>query len=232
MVETTHEALLRQTATAEELLTYFQGSRADIDARVAAKEAEVDGFLASATSKLTVAAEKLYDPATLYAKTTAGAVADPADNTRTEWFAVTPSLSSYFYTMNAASYRAVINLSRMYVAAPGYYEDPQYGNDKCSSRIEFVLVGTGTSTEDINTALADQAVDPLNVGAWSYGVYSYELPILVVPGANTGGVLMARFKNDPYVAANGIDENTPSQEIMTFGGNSSFGVSSVKVHLR
>lgn len=40
MVETTHEALLRQTATAEELLAYFQGQRTELQADIATAETE------------------------------------------------------------------------------------------------------------------------------------------------------------------------------------------------
>lgn len=39
MVETTHEALLRQTATAEELLAYFQGQRGELQADIASSQA-------------------------------------------------------------------------------------------------------------------------------------------------------------------------------------------------
>lgn len=39
MVETTHEALLRQTATAEELLAYFQGQRTELQADIATSQA-------------------------------------------------------------------------------------------------------------------------------------------------------------------------------------------------
>lgn len=50
MTETTHEALVRQTGAAEELLDYFQGNRASMDAKIAAKEAQVDTFLANAAN--------------------------------------------------------------------------------------------------------------------------------------------------------------------------------------
>ncbi|MBB5515762.1 hypothetical protein FHS89_001782 [Rubricella aquisinus] len=39
MAETTHDALLRQTAAAEELLAYFQGQRADLQADIATAQA-------------------------------------------------------------------------------------------------------------------------------------------------------------------------------------------------
>lgn len=66
MVETTHEALLRQTATAEELLAYFQGQRNELQADIATSQAayaalaeDLQGVVASELDRI------LYVDATL-----------------------------------------------------------------------------------------------------------------------------------------------------------------------
>lgn len=206
-------------------ITGFVG---EADAKIAAKEVQVDTFIDTAAVKLTTGAKLVFDPEVFYMKSLTNWGVDPVDDTKTNWFEIPSLVSGLIYGMSE-NYRATVSLSRCYGLYPGYYENPRFSNDTSFTKIDLVVAGASTPSADINQALADQDVEPTSIGTWSYGSFSYPVPILVVPGANTGGRLFARFRNHAAPVAE-VNINTPPQEITAFGGDAVLGVTELNIY--
>lgn len=215
-------------AAVNALVTRVSGFVGLADAKIAAKEAQVDAFLDGATTNLTVGHEMVFDPKVFYAKDTVDWGVDPNDNTQTNWKEIQPDIGSYLYVMSP-SYRAVVSLSQSFVLYPGYYEETRYALDKSASKIELIVAGTHATSEQINDALNVQDVSPLGVAFWGLRFSSHEVPILLIPGGDTGGRLYARFKNIRAPVPE-VPVNQPPQEISGFGGNSILGVNSLTIY--
>ena len=173
----------------------YHGKIADINARVAVKEAEVNTFIGTAQSKLAKPITLEYDSGLLHYKSDPVNVVDEADETRTKWAAVEPILSSYVYSVNPIAHFAVLNVSRVFGAPGGYYENPQYSTDFCVSGMQFALAPINISSELLNEYIESEGINITTYRQWSYGAYALDIPILPVPNVNAGYKLYVRFIN-------------------------------------
>jgi len=207
----------------------YHGKIADINARVAAKEAEVDTFIATAQSKLAKPLVLKYDDKIVHYKSDPEVVIDADDEARTEWMAVPTPEVTYLYSLNPNVQFAIMNVSRIFGAPGGYYENPQYDTDHSVTRMQFILAPTEVTSDQINNYIEVEGLEIPSIRQWSYGAYSIDLPILMVPDAGTGFKLYMRFINAVYDAAPEVPDNAEPQNILSFGGDSSFVVQTVKV---
>jgi hypothetical protein len=207
----------------------YHGKIAEINARISSKESQVDTFIDTAQSKLAKPLTLVYDETVVHYKSDPITVADPADDTRSNWVSVNTPLTSYLYTLNPNNQFAVMNVSRIFGAPGGYYENPQYDTDHSVTRMQFILAPTEVTSDQINNYIEVEGLEIPSIRQWSYGAYSIDLPILMVPDAGTGFKLYMRFINAVYDAAPEVPDNAEPQNILSFGGDSSFVVQTVKV---
>lgn len=195
----------------------------DADARVAAKEAEVDAFLAQAEDGLTRPVNMAYDVSLARTKTSLGAVANAADNTRSDWIEVAVPISpNYLWTPEGR--KAVLYLQKSYAVSPGKFENPQYSADWSYSRFQFVLASFHLDSDGVDARLAELALTPGAIGGENSNASAAEIPIVVGAGNSSSCTLRVRFINETHPAATGAP-----QEITAFGGNSVFHVDRVAV---
>lgn len=222
MPETTHDALVRQIGTAEELLAYFQGFRDGLDGEVAAKLAEVDAFLAATEDRLLLPRLLTFDPTVVHSKTSMAPTADAADDSQSEWQLVAPLVGTAQISASEAM-RAVVFLQRAYSQAPGY---PAYDPDYSRTLVQFVLATAGLTNAQIDARLAERAVAPALLTSATGQTVTSEIPIVRPDGASGTTNLYVRFKN---ITADG--SANPPQEITTYGGNTVFQIDRVHVHV-
>ena len=223
MAETTHEALVRQTATAEELLSYFQGNRAAMDAKIAAKEAQVDAFIAGAENAFTLPDRAVFDPSVIHSKTSLSPTVDPENNSQTNWQIVNMIPSVSRISGNELK-KAVLHINNTLTNPPGLYEDPQFSNDKSRTLLNFVLASSEMSSDEINARISERGLVIENVGGSLQVVAAKEIPIIRPDGNGAFMKLWVRFRN---VVFSGDGE---PQEITTFGGNILFQLDSLSVY--
>lgn len=242
MTETTHEALVRQTGAAEELLDYFQGSRADIDARVAVKEAQVDAFLSGATGAIGAYGLISFDPSISRSKAAMigdnTLTVDAAAPYQTEWYStVTESLLPYTYLYSTGGdERAFVQMSRNNQGSNGgVNDDPPYSSDYCITRMECILASAYATNAQINQWFVDNPdhVSPRLLAHNGNTAFSKEIPIVRVPGEHPYLCVFIRFRNEvssAAIAANQATEVSPIQNIDTNGSNFVFAMNQVVRH--
>lgn len=196
----------------------------DADARVAAKEAEVDAFLAAGKTPFLSPNVLVFNRATLHSKATFTAVADPAEASQSVWYQV-PSLESASYVDGDENDYAALSLVKAYSSAPGYYDNPQYGNDWSRTTLNFVMAPYTTTSDDINTRLGELGVALENIGVWGPNAVAKKIPILrPLSHPIFAHRLWVRFRNVSMVVGN------DPQEITTYGDPTSFAVDRVQIH--
>lgn len=233
MTETTHEALVRQTGAAEELLDYFQGSRADIEAKVAAKEAQVDAFLTNAATAIGAPRKLKFDHTVLHSKSSLAIPDDPLDNSRTKWASLagfTVPSSAFFYT---DARRAFVRNARALIYAPAT-GDPAFSTDYCRTLIHMCVANTAATHEQIEQYFADNPAlpSPIIAAAYANNVDANEVPIARVAAHPYSG-LWVRFVNviaSEAITAGRATAQTAPQPIATHGGNSIFAVEEVALY--
>ena len=206
----------------------YDGKIEAIDASIAAKEAQVDQFLASARNNLSAPNRLQFDESVLLSKTSLALPTDAADNRRTNWFELVPPLNNFFVVPEDSFY-GVVNLSRAQAVAPGEYEANPFTLDKSLSRIEFVIAPVGSQSNDINTLIAQSGKIPFITGAHGLYAFSGIVPVLPYPQSSILGRLFVRIRNVAVPYSPLVLAGTNPQPVANFGGNPVFAIQSVEL---
>lgn len=212
----------------------------DADQRISAKEAQASAFLTNAAEAIGAPSMLAFDPTVLHSKTSlfaAGMVADPNAAWQSNWFNMagqTLPASSYLY--RGSSGRAFALTSRNWrVNTTGSTDNPPYSSDYSQTVTDFVLASHYATSGDINQWFLDNpdAVNPEIPSHSGNTAWSGELPIATIPGLHPYHSLWVRFRNEisPLaIDAGRANEQSPLQDIQTFGGNAFCGLHAVTHH--
>lgn len=206
------------------LKSYFEGQRDDWDSRVAAKEAQVDAFVAGAKNALTMPRRGVFDPSVVHSKTSLSPVADPAAGSQSEW-QVVPMLPTGVRVSGDETKKAVLQLNHAFSSPPGFYENPQYSADTSRSMLNFVLASAELTSAEINARLAELGTNLANISSSSSITDVREIPIIRPAGKSGFLKLWVRFRN---IDASGT--GAAPQDITTRGGNTTFQLDCVNVY--
>lgn len=201
----------------------YHGKIADIDARVAVKEAAVDAFIAGAMSQIILPRRGTFNRLTSHNKTSIEPDEDPADLSRSTW-TIVPLEPSSMRISGDESKRAVLSLSRAYSSPPGFYENPQYSNDVSRTMLNFVLASAEYTSEGINERIAALGLNLKNWSNSSSITETFDVPI--IRGNMSGFMkLWVRFNNISAIGAAASD-----QSVLTFGGNTTFQLDEINIY--
>jgi len=228
MTETTHEALLRQIGTAEELLGYFQGVRAQIAADQSAHQIAVDDFIENAKDQIWLGSELSFDPAVTFSKTGMALAADVNDPTRTVWGEVTPGLAAARVVIKDGG-PTVLSIAQAVQSPPGASENPAYQVDNSVTRLQFILANLNASSDDINLLIADNQVDVPSFGLSMVVSTLARIPVVRKDGISANGRLYVRFVNE-VVDSGAVPGGAVPQAIDTYGGNTVFSLNRMIHH--
>ena len=205
-------------ASVNALKAYFEGIRERIDAKVVAKEAEVDASILSLGNSHAQVIISYYD-ATTHSKSSLGLVVDPSDETVSNWAHV-PTSSGGHHMYPSEGKLTKVHTKSAVSTHPGYYETVKYTTDHSCTFFQFVLANDAATSDQINNRLSEIGQSPQNVGGWWDGTRVGDIPTVRVAGLHPYSRLFVRAVNV------GVDGKS-AQHSINFGGNSSFSVDRV-----
>jgi hypothetical protein len=204
----------------------YAGKIGQIDARLGAKEALVDGFIDLARFSLTSPERITYNATTILSKNALNLAVDPLINSRTVWSKINSPISSVLYS-NPNDF-AILELERSFSYAPGFYEVPvAYAADKSSSHAQFVVAGEVVSSAAISAYIEANNIIPFDESIWALIGRAAPIPILEIPNSGQEKALWIRFVNKAFTEAPEVLTNTAPQEITQFGGNCTVVINSL-----
>ncbi|SMX27296.1 hypothetical protein TRP8649_01399 [Pelagimonas phthalicica] len=195
----------------------------DADARISAKEAEVNAFISGARDGIIKAATLHHDPSVIHTKVSLAAAADPANNLRTEWIEIDPLHSDAVISAQESA-TAILHLSRQYSFSDGGFEEPPYSTNWSRTWFRAVLATAGTTSSDIDNRLAELALVPDLFGSWGSTVAAVEVPIVDGVDGGWNKRLFIRFENTTHSGTGA------PQPVLTHGGNAQIAVNGVSVY--
>lgn len=190
---------------------------AKADSELSGRRAAVDAVLGDLSGHV-IHKTHYYDSA-IHSKNSLGLIADPSDETVSEWVKVPISADLPGWAATSLSNKlTVIYLKRALSYNGGY---PEYVTDKSRSLLQFAVASIGATSEHINQELAAKELTLSKFGGWNNGTSSGEVHTLQIAGLNSYKCLWVRAINIPY------QDGEIAQNIEQFGGNCSFSVDKV-----
>jgi hypothetical protein len=207
----------------------YSGKITAINATVNAKKAEVDLFLLNAREKIAVADQAIYNPATIFSKTSLNLAADPNAPSQSIWLEMVSSTTPYIYMDYAANFGSV-EFARAFANLPGFAENPNFINDRSASLIDVVFFEIGRPSQELNDRLTATGILP--AFTWDTSASPRGKIVPIVPQAGRQWALCnpyIRFRNIvPQLAAQ--PAGTLPQPIGAFGGNTTFALQTASAH--
>lgn len=161
-----------------------------------------------------------YDHQT-HSKSSLKVVADPADDSKSKWQHVPNTLPHHMYTRTGSL--IVINTRTGLKINPGHYENPQYKRDKSASLMQFIYARDSSTSDEINGELEKSNIEDMqDLGGWWNGVKNIQTTAVNVTKHHPYSRLFVRFVNK-VISGDGKPQN-----IITYGGDSSFSIDSVE----
>ncbi|MDP4488751.1 hypothetical protein QDG88_12525 [Pseudoalteromonas piscicida] len=158
-----------------------------------------------------------------HSKASLGVVADPEDESCSEWVLV-PTTSIGYHIYPTVGALTKIHLVNGYSYSPGYSETPQYERDWSVTYMQFVFANSAATSAEINEQLNANSVSVRNFGGWWNGASTGSIPVLKFSQHHPYSRLFVRFINRTYAPA---ATSKPPQNIVEFGGNATFAVDRV-----
>lgn len=216
------------------LTTAINGKITQIDARVAAKETEVDTFLENAISSIARPFKLIYDPKIIHSKSSLNIAIDPTDNSKTLWRSMREftSLGSNAVNVNN-NFRSFIAVQRILNIPPGFSENPPYSSDTSRSMFELVVTNIDATNIEISNGVNANGLNVRPVQGGSLNVDNFEVPILIVPGRSAIHSLFVRIINtveQGAINAGRIAANGAEQPVATHGGNPQLAIDELRFH--
>ncbi|KZN53310.1 hypothetical protein [Pseudoalteromonas luteoviolacea] len=208
-------------------------AQADVSAAIAAGDSRIqkainDFAQSHADMRINYYDRKLHSKRTLIEDN--GLVADPNDETRSNWIRV-PNGGAWtgYNTYPAAKKLTKVHTVSGYSYEPGYYESPeQYTADWSCTFMQFILTNESATSEQINDNIASQGanVDQSKMGGWWNGSLVTGIPCMNIAGLHPYSCLFVRLVN---VVANGASDRPGllPQNVLQFGGNCNFSIDRV-----
>lgn len=176
MTATQFAQLIAKFAGVAELKAYFEGIRNSIDAKVLAKENEVDAFISGARNTLIKPRSRLhFDASTLITPNTHPWVLDSDDGSRTEWLEIEAIGHDVFNplvngvaTSNDPAYTHLVHMQvATSTSSGGAYV-----------KFDLVLALVNSTSDQINQSIEDNNFSIDGNGAWNNGTRSIEVKSL------------------------------------------------------
>lgn len=186
------------------------------DSQLQQRRAAVDAVLADVTKNTDFFV--LHFDKAIHSQASLNPTIDPNDESKTQWLRV-PSPDTHGNHGHAyAGTKTEVVLPRAYTRPAGY---PDYTVDKSYTFMQFVLASYQATSEQINTAIAQQNIELYRAGEWGDGARVEQAPVIDISGLHNYKVLYVRFFNIPFGGG-----QVP-QNVIEYGGNPSFCVDRV-----
>lgn len=211
-LENINAAAAAQTALTEAV----NGKITQIDARVAAKEAQVDAFIKDGVDAFRRGAKIIFDPSILHTKQSLPLIADPNDNSKSQWIAMQFAHAlnpTYIYTSEA---------QRAYLSVARNLSIGGTGNDYSRSVAEYCMANHTATNTQINQKIDQDGLDVSFPFAGATISITKQIPILQFAGLHPYTTLFMRIVN---IATAG-----PPQPILTNGGTIHCAINDVTIY--
>lgn len=212
------------TKSVQSVLEYVRNKPVEWDAKVKDIEKKAKASMTLATGPTTDQTVMYYD-GSLHSKNSLGAVSSATNPHESAWVHVPNTDSHHSYPKNNVLVQVFLKQSAK--SYPGYYEKPEkYKKDWSVSCMQFVYARDASTSEEINKEIDRLGLEPLlhRSGGWWNGVSSVHTTFVPVAGHHPYSRLFVRFINQSVVSGR------HPQDIVNFGGNSSFKVDRVVSH--
>lgn len=162
--------------------------------------------------------ELFFDRSTIYSKDSLQISLDLKDSTLSNWVKLSDDEDSN-NTFEEGSF-TIVHPVRVQSLSPGQYETVPYTLDHSNTKVQFIVANNNANSDQINCEVENSMINLNNRGNSITSMRSFSCHTINIVGMNQDKTLFVRFINE------GLN-NTSAQDIIPYGGNTSFKLDKV-----